>query len=206
MEKSSKSRPRLPSSWQELKSNPRRLRIAAAIVAAAIVALVLLVILIVSGGNDSSSAPQATAPAPAAEKSVVVVPESDLLAALKGTGYPVYWAGPRIGVEYEVQRLPEGRTYVRYLPKGEEAGSDKGRLTIGSYQQPEALASLRKIGQQGAILVKIARGGYAYADGPQATSAYMAFPGLDLQVEVYDPAPGRALWLIRSGAVVPIGG
>lgn len=175
---------------------------ASAIVAVAI-AVLLVVWLLAKGGSDSSST--TTTEETAQAKTVKVVPQSELLSALKGVGYPVYWAGARLGVEYEVQRL-SGRTYVRYLPKGEEAETETPFLTVGSYEQPEALASIQKLGQKpGAILVKIAGGGSAYAEGKQATSAYMAFPGVDVQIEVYDPKGGEALSLIRSGAIVPVG-
>jgi len=167
----------------------------------AVVAVLVLWLLLSGDDGDSGEAESTQAAAPA----VQVVSESDLLGAMKGVGYPVYWAGPRTGVEYEVSRPEEGQTFVRYLPKGEEAGSEKPFLTVGSYQQPDALASIRELGQKpGAILVKVAGGGAGYADGAEATSAYLAFPGVETQVEVYDPHPGRALGLIRSGAIVPV--
>lgn len=174
-----------------------------AIVAIAIAVVLVVYLLASSGGGGSSST--TTTEEPEAAKTVKVVPESELLQAMKGVGYPVYWAGPRLGVEYEVQRVP-GRVYVRYLPKGEKPETEKPFLTVGSYEDPEALASVKKLGQEpGAILVTIANGGSAYAEGPQATSAYMAFPGVDVQIEVYDPEAGKALSLIRSGAIVPVG-
>jgi hypothetical protein len=174
---------------------------ASAVVAVAL-AVALLVWLLLIKGDDSGSEPEGSAPAAGA---IEVVSESDLLATLKGVGFPVYWAGPRSGVEYEVSRPEEGRAYVRYLPEGEEAGTDEPFLTVGSYQQPDALASIRKLAQKpGAILMQIPAGGIAYAEAPGATSAYMAFPGLDIQIEVFDPRAGKALELIRSGAIVPV--
>ncbi|MGN6253578.1 MAG: hypothetical protein ACTHO8_01120 [Solirubrobacterales bacterium] len=171
---------------------------------AAIVVAVLLVALLASG-SDGSGSSATTEETTAGSDSVQVVPESGLLSAMQGVGYPVYWAGPRLGVEYEVSRR-DGRAYVRYLPKGEEAESKRPFLTVGSYEDPNALADIRESGQKpGAILVKITGGGTAYAEGTKATSAYMAFPGIPTQIEVFDPHPGEALQLIRSGAIVPVG-
>lgn len=182
-------------------SRPGGLRTSAVIAVALAAGLLVWLLLIKGGGSDS---PTTTVEESAASKTVKVVPESGLLKAMKGVGYPVYWSGPRLGVEYEVQRVP-GRTYVRYLPKGEEAESKKPFLTVGSYEEPEALDSIRELGQKsGAILVKVAGGGSGYAEGPQATSAYLAFPEVDVQIEVYDPKPGQALQLVRSGAIVPV--
>jgi len=201
-----KNQSRFPSSLEDLKRLPGRVRLTA--VAAVAVAIVLVVWLIASAGgdSDSSTAKPAAATDASAGKTVSVVPESGLLGTLKGVGYPVYWAGPRAGVEYEVSRLDEGRTYVRYLPEGEKAESDKPFLTVGSYEEQDALANLRKLATTpGAVLVSIPGGGSAYAETKEASSAYMAFPGVNVQVEVFDPDGGKALALIRSGAIVPVG-
>jgi hypothetical protein len=190
------------SSSEESGSRSDRVRISA-VVAVALVAGLLVWLLIAAGGDDSDPATTAET---AASKTVEVVSESDLLGALEGVGYPVYWAGSRPGVDYEVSRLEEGRTYIRYLPEGEEAESEEQFLTVGSYQQVDAIESIRELGSKpGALLVQIDGGGSAYAEGVDATSAYMAFPGVEAQVEVFDPEPGKALQLIRSGTIVPVG-
>jgi hypothetical protein len=176
-------------------------RIGAVLAVALVVALLVWLLFIKVDGDGSE--PTATIQN---GKSVSLVPQAGLLGALEGVGYPVYWAGPRLGVEYEVSRLPKGRTYVRYLPEGEEVESKRPFLTVGSYQEPEALKSVRKLGRKpGAVLVSVAGGGSAYAEGADATNAYLAFPGVDTQIEVFDPIGGKALRLIRSGAIVPVG-
>lgn len=190
--------PGRPSPLLELAPvNKRPTRIYLSLAAAAVAVVVVL-----SGCGGSSTNSTATT---SSSKSATVVPESGLLKAMKGVGYPVYWAGPRLGVEYEVSRQ-EDRVFVRYLPKGEEPESERKLLTVGSYKDSKALAGIRESGQEpGAILVQIGGGGSAYAEGVDATSAYMAFPGVNTQVEVFDPKPGEALRLIRSGAIVPVG-
>lgn len=172
-----------------------------AVVAVALAAALLVWLLLIKG-DDSGSDPETSQ---SAAESTQVVSESELLGAMKGAGYAVYWAGPRTGVEYEVSRPEEGRTFVRYLPEGEEAESERPFLTVGSYREPDALTSIRKLGQKpGAVLVEVAGGGAAYAGGTDATNAYLAFPGVDTQIEVFDPQAGEALRLIRSGAIVPV--
>jgi hypothetical protein len=169
----------------------------------AVVGFVL--ILLLSSGDDDSGSDETEATQAAAPAAVQVVSESELLGAMEGAGYPIYWAGPRLGVKYEVSRPEEGRTFVRYLPKGEKAESAKPFLTVGSYREPGALKSIRELGQKpGAVLVRIVGGGAAYTKTSKSTSAYLAFPGVETQVEVYDPKPGKALDLIRSGAIVPV--
>ncbi|MGN6816970.1 MAG: hypothetical protein ACTHK3_12950 [Solirubrobacterales bacterium] len=184
-----------------MKKRPKRTHLAAALGAVAVIVPIVALLTGCGGDSGTSTSTDATT----GSSSVTVVPESGLLKAMGGVGYPVYWAGPRLGVEYEVSRHP-GRTYVRYLPKGEEAESKKPFLTVGSYEDQTALAGVRESGQRpGAILVRIGGGGTAYASGTDATNAYLAFPGVNTQVEVFDPKPGEALRLIRSGAIVPVG-
>jgi hypothetical protein len=174
-----------------------------AVVAVAVAVGLLVWLLFIRGGDDSTSAGNEN---PAEAQQVSVVSESELLGALKGVGYPVYWAGPRVEVEYEVSRPSSDRTFIRYLPKGEEAGTEKQFLTVGSYQQSDALSRIQELGEEpGAVLVQVAGGGSAYAEGPEATSAYLSFPGVETQIEVFDPQGGEALELIRSGAIVPVG-
>lgn len=198
-----KKRPEPPGEKSGSGGSTEGIRTSAVLAAA--LAVALLVWLLFLKGDDGDD-PKPAAPPETAGKSVALVPEPGLLEALEGVGYPVYWAGPRLGVEYEVLRLPEGRTYVRYLPEGEEVESKRTFLTVGSYEQPGALKGVRNLGRKpGAVLISIPGGGSAYAEGTDATSAYMAFPGVDTQIEVFDPQGGKALRLIRSGAIVPVG-
>ncbi len=138
-------------------------------------------------------------------KTLEVVDASELLRALAGVGYPVYWAGLREGVEYEVTRLP-GQTFIRYLPRGEEPDTSRPYLTVGSYEREDAVRSVERLeGERGELTFRLPGGGVTFADSPAATNAYLAYPGVGTQVEVYDPQPGRALQLIRSGRIDPVG-
>jgi hypothetical protein len=63
----------------------------------------------------------------AATTVAVIVSPAQLarFAALSTT--PVFWAGPRPGVSYELTSL-SGRVYVRYLPRGVAAGDQRAVL------------------------------------------------------------------------------
>jgi hypothetical protein len=153
-----------------------------------------------------SGASRPVAGQPGAGKTLEVVSASRLLQALTGVGYPVYWVGPRPATEYEVTRFEDGRTFIRYLPEGEPAGSDRPYLTVGSYARPDAVASLEALRKQpGGRRLRLAGGGVGFVQRPRATSVYLAFPGVGTQIEVYDPSPGIALRLVRFGVVAPVG-
>lgn len=133
------------------------------------------------------------------------------LTAVAGTvPHPVYWAGPARGKRYELTKTPDGRIYIRYLTSDAKVGSSRPRYrTIGTYPQREAFATLKAAAKaQGVVQVKLAGGGRAFQDKQRPTSVYLAYPGSDYQIEVFDRSPSQALALVRSGQVeaVPVPG
>jgi hypothetical protein len=122
-------------------------------------------------------------------------------------GHPIYWAGSQPSFTYELSRTNDGRVYIRYLPPGVKTGTSKpDYLTVGTYPQRHAFATLRATARkQRAQMIHIAGGGLAFQYKGRTTSVYLAFPGSSYQVEVFDPSPTRALQLVRSGQVQPVG-
>ena len=49
------------------------------------------------------------------------------------------------------------------------------------------------------------RGAIAVYSKSRPTNIYLAYPGSDVQIEVYDPSPAQARSLVASGRVVPVG-
>ena len=118
---------------------------------------------------------------------------------------PVYWAGARAGVRYELSRSP-GRIFVRYLPRGAAVGSDRPYLTIGTYRLRNAFAITKARAQSpGSVRIAIAGGGVAFYSATRSTNVYLAYPGTGIQIEVYDPMVGRARGLVASQSITPVG-
>jgi hypothetical protein len=166
--------------------------------------LILPALLPGCGGSSPTSMPSDREGGESSE----LVSEAKLREAAKEAGYPLYWAGPRSDVKYELisNHDAESRIYLRYLPKSEKAGTKRHFLTVGSYQIGDAYGSINRVARQqrGSILVKVPGGGEAYAVGPHRAEAYLVFPGVGTEIEVYHPHPGTALRLIRAGTIVPI--
>lgn len=130
------------------------------------------------------------------------------LTALEGTlEHSIYWAGEQPPAQLELTEEEKGSIYLRYLPPGTEAGDpNPGFLTVGTYPILDAVAALRRTADKaGVTLQYLADGGVVLPNPSSEGSVYLAYPGTDLQIEVYDPSPGRSLRLIRSGAIGPVG-
>ncbi|HWM54240.1 MAG TPA: hypothetical protein VNO20_02475 [Solirubrobacterales bacterium] len=169
-----------------------RLRLALAAVLA--IGLVLWIALRDDDGNDS----------PTSSSEAQIVSVDSLRDASAEEGVPIYWAGEQEGAELELSRPDADRTYVRYLTGGAEAGDPQPDfLTVGTYEDEDALAKLKRQGKEpGGVLAKAPGGATVYFNRNQPSSVYLAYPGVDAQIEVYDPDFKRALQLVNSGQIV----
>lgn len=175
-----------------------RRRRALGIAGSAALLLVAVVLAFVGGGGSEAEAPVAELGFVSAEE----------LAALEGElGHVVYWAGERPPDRIELKREPNGEVFLRYLPPGAALGAEPaGYLTVGTYPVTDAVAATRRFARDAGAEEIAGPEGSVIVPNPESTgSVYLAYPGSDLQIEVFDPRPGRALALIRAGEVEPVG-
>lgn len=184
---------------------PRLLRILWVLLVLLIALLAGLLIWQLLGGGGDDDAAEAPEEAPGAPR---VVSVEELRGAAASSEVPVYWIGPQGGAELELSEVGEARVYVRYLTDGAEAGDPKPAfLAIGAYRLPNAVAALKANAKRtGTKLRKSARGGLAWQDPDSPTSVYVARPGEDFQIEVYDPTPKAALDVALSPRLRPVAG
>jgi hypothetical protein len=162
--------------------------------------------LLVRGNDDSpSSATTAQTTTTAAFGPVAASPTA-LRALEDKAGHPVYWIGPRRNRTYELTRTSSGRIFIRYLPPDVRVGNRSAGFTIvGSYPVEDALDVLRDLSQQeGERSASVPGGGLAVYSTSSPNNVYLAYPGSDVQIEVFDPSAARALRLATSGRVVPV--
>jgi hypothetical protein len=160
------------------------------------VVIALALVLILSGEDNS----------PGSSNGVEVLSVEALRKAVSGPGTPVYWVGERAGAELELSRPDSTRTYVRYLTGGARAGDPRPIfLTVGTYDRPHPIQELRQQGKrEGAVLAEAPGGAVVYYDRRRPQSVYLAYPGVEAQIEVYDPNVKQALTLVNSGQIVPV--
>jgi hypothetical protein len=119
----------------------------------------------------------------------------------ESVGHPVYWAGKRSG-GYELTVDVNGNIFIRYLQAGEPAGSRRTSLTVATYPFARGYEVLRGVSRgSGETTGHTPDGGLAVVGEAKPDNAYIAYPGTDLQIEVYDPKAGRAFELATAGAI-----
>ena len=173
-----------------------------AVVAVAI-AVGFVVWLLVRGG-DSNTAKPGTSTGQAAGPAATTT--AKLRALSVELGHPVYWAGAVPNSTYELTRTSDDRIFIRYLPHGVPVGIRQASYTIvGTYPVPNAYKVLQGLAKKpGESTFSAPVGGFAVYSTAQPTNVYLAYPGSNVQIEVYDPSPQRARRLITSGQVAAI--
>ena len=135
------------------------------------------------------------------------VSPDDLRSLSAKVGHPIYWLGEESGHIYELTQLKDGRIFIRYLPHGVPIGSPKAVYTIvGTYPVSNAYKVLKKLSTKpGELSFTAPHHGLAVFSSSRPTNVYLAYPGSNLQIEVFDPSQQRARNLILTGHVVPVG-
>jgi hypothetical protein len=173
----------------------RVLVIALAVVVGAIVYLA-------AGGGDEESEPVSTPEATEAR----IVGEDELREVAADAEQPVYWAGEMDGTELELTE-EGGSVLVRYLEEGDEAGDAIAqRIAVGSYALPNPRKALNTFAETPGASVENVPGVGKVVISPEARkNVFFVDPDNEVQVEVYAPSAKRAIALVRSGRVQPIG-
>jgi hypothetical protein len=131
---------------------------------------------------------------------------AELRAFATSLDHPVYWAGEPGSRSLELTHDERGQVFVRYLGPGASAGDPRASFTtVATYPRPSAYReTLAAAERNGMVRADAPGGGLAVWSADRPTSVYLAYPGLDYLVEVYDPSARRARALALGGDVGPI--
>ena len=159
--------------------------------------------LLVRDSKPSTSATTTAATTSVTPLGPVAATPASLLTYAKALGRPIYWAGPLPGYTYEFTETSSGNVFVRYLPKGVRIGDPRAAFrVIGTYPYVGALKALQAVAK--GTGENLSGGGLLVRDSGHPKSVHIAYPGLDYEIEIYDPRPGRARMLVLSGKVTPV--
>lgn len=151
----------------------------------------------VVGGDDNSKS-LTTGP--------VSLSQSQLQDKAGSLPHVAYWLGPHADAQnYELTSTPDGRIYIRYLNNGAQAGDTRPDfLTVGTYAVGDAKISLKTAqGSGSGSLIK--ENGYEVLKGTSGQNVYVALDSQPkVQIEIFDPRPGKALGFATSGALTQL--
>jgi hypothetical protein len=135
---------------------------------------------------------------------VVPISPSGLQTLVGALHRPIYWAGEQAGKTYELTQSAKGDIYVRYLPPDAKIGATQPYLTVGTYPVANALGLIAKGARQAGSVRVPFKAGAAYYASKDPNSVYLAVPGSNYEIEVFDPSPAEARRLVTSGKIVAV--
>jgi hypothetical protein len=190
-----------PTGRAQLLRRPR-VRVSAVVTLA--LAAGIIAWLAVRGDNSTASPTTVVAERAHPGAGPVAISPAGLQKLQSKLGHPIYWAGPKPGYTYEVTQRGDGTIYVRYLPPGVRVGDRRGAfLIVVTYPYANALLALQRV--QNGKGIHVPRGGLALVHQGYAKSVHLAYPGVNYQIEVYDPSPAISKQVATSGQVRPVG-
>ena len=178
----------------------QQLRIAILVIVAAVVAIGLWLAL----GRSSKAKPKPQTKGPTITAVAPISLTASQLKARATGSTPFYWIGPKKGYHYEYQRLSNGNIYVRYLPKGVPVRGMPGKVPIiVTFPFPHAYTRLKAGAHGGGVAGPNGSFVWVGADYPKA--AYVTWPHVPYEVEVYSPNARKAARIAKSGNVTTVG-
>jgi hypothetical protein len=197
-----------PQESQKLLGRPR-IRIGAVVALAVAGGLIAWAVVDSEDTGPSASGPVASSAATTSTTATanpiapVGLSAKGLKTLIASVGQPIYWAGPKPGYQYELTRTSTGNVFIRYLPPGVKVGVKQASyLIIATYPYRNALQALKGLADRPKLTIP--GGGIAIVDQKDPKSVHLAYPGVNDQVEVYDPSPARSVAVAKSGTVRPV--
>ena len=188
-------------SW--FNQNRRTVLIGGAVVVIVVAAIISFSV----GGDDKDSAPANNGGATASASNAPVNTDGlkALVTAVGGAG-KVFWAGEEAGSTYVLRTEANGQASVRYIPSGGDPNAQGAVYRVlGSYPIKGAFDVTKKAAEGAdSVLLTNSDGSIVVYNKNKTTNVYIAFPDVDVQIEIFDPTPGKALELATSGRIVKV--
>jgi hypothetical protein len=173
----------------------RRFRAGATIVLALAVGIIVWLVLRDNGGSSSHPS------------TITAASAGQIRTLAASVDHPVFWVGEKQGYTYELRRESDGTIIIRYLPHGVKLGTPKPYLSVATYPFPGAFAALKGVAKhKGTVSLSVPNGGIGTFPLSYPKSVHVAYPGVDYQLEVFDPSAGKAASLVATGQLLSVGG
>jgi hypothetical protein len=130
----------------------------------------------------------------------VCLTEGELKNVISENKIQAYWTGPLKDATYSINSATAGQVFIRYIPKGEECGSTAASFrVIATYAEADAFSATQQAGNQAeGVSLANTDGSVVYFNKNAPSNVYVAYPGIDYQIEIYDPNPKTAVTLATT--------
>ena len=128
---------------------------------------------------------------------IVELSEEELLLVARNAPEPIYWSGPIAGYSYLLKLDENGSSLVEYVaPKSLDPKQTSSIRQVATYFSKGAWEkSLVASSAAGFSSFKNSDGSLVFYSIDNANDVFMAFPGKDFQIEIFDNRAGQALSL-----------
>lgn len=127
----------------------------------------------------------------------VALTEAELIELASNINQPIYWLGPAENSTYTLTIAENEQAYIKYLPEGVlPSDSETPLRIIATYLRENAFSVTQTAANNpGAVGLSNSSGAAIYYNSATPSNVYLAFPGQNFQIEIFDPVPGAALEL-----------
>ena len=136
----------------------------------------------------------------------VCLSEKELRNLVTENNIVAYWTGPVKDATYSINSTTAGQVFVRYIPKGMECGSTEAKYrVIATYSETDAFNSTQQAGSQPeGVTLANPDGSVVYFSKNAPNNVYLAYPGINYQIEIYDPDAKTAVTLATTSNQVQL--
>jgi hypothetical protein len=127
----------------------------------------------------------------------VALTQNQLESLVAEESITAYWAGPRPGYLYSIDTTSKDRVFLQYIQANKNSSNVVANSrVIATYFTKDGFArTVAAATQPGNTGFRNPNGSVVFYDKNRNTDIYLAFPGREVQIEIFDPLAGQALSL-----------
>jgi hypothetical protein len=138
----------------------------------------------------------------------VALSQNQLESLVTEESLTAYWAGPRPGYLYSIDTTAKNRVFLQYIQANKDSKNviANSRIIATYYSKDGFARTVAAATQSGNTGFRNLNGSVVFYENDRNTDVYLAFPGEEVQIEIFDPLVGQALSLaILQDQITKIG-
>jgi hypothetical protein len=127
----------------------------------------------------------------------VALTQSQLENLVTDESITAYWAGPRPGYLYSIDTTTKDRVFLQYIQANKNSSNvvANSRVVATYFAKDGFARTVAAATLSGNTGFRNPNGSVVFYSKNRNTDIYLAFPGKEVQIEIFDPLAGQALSL-----------